>query len=359
MPAKLTQQNFINKANKKHNNFYDYSLVKYVNAVTKVKIICPKHGEFEQQPNNHLFGQGCIKCMGDNVRNARKSNHHVFINKLKNKQPSLYNHITFKSEYETSNKKMLLGSKYGDVLISPNKLLEGTYPNVSNSINPTEYIQNYIKYNYPQFNLKLKSKYINSNNKLLFESPYGDILLSYDSIIQGHINYNIGNAVNKHDYFLNMLKEKQPKYFLQNINFISYYKGNQNTIEFIINNIKYTSTPDTLLHGFFSIEKSKGRFNNTIIERNKLDFLNKFSILYKVRLYNNTENFYKIGITTNNLKQRMNSIPYNYEIVEIISTNLYDAYILEQDLHTQLSNFKYTPLIKFKGYTECFTNINK
>jgi hypothetical protein len=64
MSKKLNTLSFIEKANIKHNNYYNYSLVNYNNAVSKVIIICPKHGEFLQQPNNHLFGQGCIKCMG-------------------------------------------------------------------------------------------------------------------------------------------------------------------------------------------------------------------------------------------------------------------------------------------------------
>ena len=81
MPAKLTQEQFIEKAIKKHNGLYDYSLVKYIYAQTKVKIVCPTHGEFEQQPNNHLFGQRCIWCMGDNVRKARKFTKEQWIEK--------------------------------------------------------------------------------------------------------------------------------------------------------------------------------------------------------------------------------------------------------------------------------------
>ena len=56
----------IEKANKIHNNKYDYSLVEYKNAHTKVKIICPKHGVFEQRPNNHIdMKQGCPLCSGN------------------------------------------------------------------------------------------------------------------------------------------------------------------------------------------------------------------------------------------------------------------------------------------------------
>jgi len=61
MKKSLTTEEFINKANKIHNK-YDYSLVNYLNNNTKVKIICVKHGIFEQTPNSHLSGSGCAKC---------------------------------------------------------------------------------------------------------------------------------------------------------------------------------------------------------------------------------------------------------------------------------------------------------
>ena len=58
-----TTENFIEKANKKHGiGTYDYSKIKYINAYTKVEIICPKHGKFSQMPSSHLSGQGCPKC---------------------------------------------------------------------------------------------------------------------------------------------------------------------------------------------------------------------------------------------------------------------------------------------------------
>ena len=50
---------FKNKAKLIHGNKYDYSLVDYKKCDVKVKIICPKHGIFEQKPNDHLQGCGC------------------------------------------------------------------------------------------------------------------------------------------------------------------------------------------------------------------------------------------------------------------------------------------------------------
>lgn len=59
---KINKEEFINLANKIHNNKYDYSKVEYKNTSSKVCIICPEHGEFWQRVNRHLIGDGCPKC---------------------------------------------------------------------------------------------------------------------------------------------------------------------------------------------------------------------------------------------------------------------------------------------------------
>ena len=58
----LTTEDFIERAKKIHGDKYDYSKVEYINAKTPIKIICNKHGEFEQTPSNHLLKCGCPKC---------------------------------------------------------------------------------------------------------------------------------------------------------------------------------------------------------------------------------------------------------------------------------------------------------
>jgi hypothetical protein len=63
--SKLDTKLFIINAKKIHGNKYDYSKVNYIDARTNIKIICPKHGEFEQSPNNHISKkQGCYDCLG-------------------------------------------------------------------------------------------------------------------------------------------------------------------------------------------------------------------------------------------------------------------------------------------------------
>ena len=57
-----TTELFIEKSKKIHKDLYDYSKVNYINARKDVCIICVKHGEFWQNPNNHINGQGCPIC---------------------------------------------------------------------------------------------------------------------------------------------------------------------------------------------------------------------------------------------------------------------------------------------------------
>ena len=67
---KKTFEQFVAEANLKHNNYYDYSESKYINTTTDIKILCPKHGYFNQKPKKHLAGQGCPKC--GNLKRANK-----------------------------------------------------------------------------------------------------------------------------------------------------------------------------------------------------------------------------------------------------------------------------------------------
>jgi very-short-patch-repair endonuclease len=59
----LNTKIFIERSIEKHGKKFDYSQVEYINARTKVKIICPKHGVFEQTPQSHLSGNGCPTCL--------------------------------------------------------------------------------------------------------------------------------------------------------------------------------------------------------------------------------------------------------------------------------------------------------
>jgi hypothetical protein len=70
---KISEKKFIENAKIIHKNKYDYSKVNYKHSKQKVSIICSKHGEFKQNPNQHLQKQGCPQCsLEKNMLNSKE-----------------------------------------------------------------------------------------------------------------------------------------------------------------------------------------------------------------------------------------------------------------------------------------------
>jgi len=120
MPKKVTTQDFIIKSNNIHKNKYDYSLVIYINNRTKIKIICPIHGVFEQLPMNHIKGVGCSKCSNNKPLTTDE-----FILKSNHIHNNEYDYSL--TIYEKSNKKVkIICPIHGVFEQKPNNHLSGT-----------------------------------------------------------------------------------------------------------------------------------------------------------------------------------------------------------------------------------------
>lgn len=52
---------------------YDYSLVKYVNMNTPVEVVCKRHGSWSMRPAVHLRGSGCAKCDRETKKESTES----------------------------------------------------------------------------------------------------------------------------------------------------------------------------------------------------------------------------------------------------------------------------------------------
>lgn len=72
---------FIGAARKVHGDTYDYADVEYVNDSTNVDIRCRIHGLFQQTPNNHLSGKGCMDCGHARTGDAQRHTQEDFIAK--------------------------------------------------------------------------------------------------------------------------------------------------------------------------------------------------------------------------------------------------------------------------------------
>jgi hypothetical protein len=102
----LTKKEFIKKANKVHGDKYVYTNVKYVNANTKVCIICPEHGEFWQAGGNHIQGQGCPKCANEVNGERCRSSKEDFIKKARKVHGVKYDYS--KVDYVNSKTKVCI-----------------------------------------------------------------------------------------------------------------------------------------------------------------------------------------------------------------------------------------------------------
>jgi very-short-patch-repair endonuclease len=116
---KLTLDEFIKRANKIHNFKYDYSKTVYINAKTKLTIICKIHKEFNQRAIDHLNGYGCKLCKFDNQKLTTER----FIEKAKNIHGNKYNYS--KVEYKRNSiKVIIICNKHGEFEQTPNTHLD-------------------------------------------------------------------------------------------------------------------------------------------------------------------------------------------------------------------------------------------
>jgi len=115
---------FINKAKEIHRDKYDYSKVEYVSSQKKICIICPKHGEFWQRPNDHLNGHGCKKCAVEKKSEESRCDTNSFIEKCKKIHDNKYDYS--KTTYINNHTNVqIICPKHGEFQIRPNNHLNG------------------------------------------------------------------------------------------------------------------------------------------------------------------------------------------------------------------------------------------
>lgn len=123
----MTKEYFIKKATEIHDGFFNYDNVEFVDYKSKVKIVCPIHGEFLQSPREHLrIGRcGCPKCSHDKEVENRKSNLDDFIEKARLVHGDKYDYSKFVYE-RARNKSVIICPEHGEFLQSPDSHLRGS-----------------------------------------------------------------------------------------------------------------------------------------------------------------------------------------------------------------------------------------
>lgn len=135
MSKKLSFEEFVERSNKTHeNNDLIYDESSFNGSHQKVRIICPKHGEFWQIAKDHMNGQGCPICGREKSGLQRRSNTEKFISSFK----ELYGNKLDLSKfvYTKSNiKSTVICPIHGEFEATPNNLLRGRGCPICGNIN--------------------------------------------------------------------------------------------------------------------------------------------------------------------------------------------------------------------------------
>lgn len=114
-----------------HGNKYDLSLVEDVqNLLGKIRLVCPKHGVFEQTLHNHLQGKGCKKCYEESRVNKCNYTKEEFIECVKKTHDDfdMYDFVELPDKFSLKNLDKvieLLCKKHGKFKIKYRDFLNG------------------------------------------------------------------------------------------------------------------------------------------------------------------------------------------------------------------------------------------
>jgi len=115
---------FIERARAVHGGLYSYGKSVYRAAKIKVIITCPIHGDFEQNPNNHLSGKGCKSCGHVSTSDSKRIDTAEFITRARGVHGSRYDYAN--TSFMTSSEKVaILCEKHGQFMQTPNDHLRG------------------------------------------------------------------------------------------------------------------------------------------------------------------------------------------------------------------------------------------
>lgn len=154
----LTKSEFVKKANKIHNNKYDYNKTIYCKSKDNVKIICPIHGIFIQKPNSHLSGHGCPNCY--------ESKGKLKIKQLLDEENIDY---VFQKSFDDCRNKNNRKLKFDFYLPKQNMLIE--YDGKQH-YEPIEYFGGQNSFKIIQEYDKIKNSYVKNNNIKLIRISY-------------------------------------------------------------------------------------------------------------------------------------------------------------------------------------------
>jgi hypothetical protein len=264
----MTRDEFIEKAKFKHGDKYDYSLVKadYKRGKDSVKIICPKHGVFEQLGESHLYGCGCNKCAIEFRAEKVRSNDSDFIKKAKIIHGDIYDYSLV--NYKSAIKKVkIICNIHGTFEQRPNDHLNrhgcphcGVETVAIKRTKNTEHfiekanIEHHFKYDYS------KSKYINNRSLICIICPnHGEFWQKANSHLNGLGCAKCSGSFMNTEYFIEKASIKHENKY--NYSKVDYKRTDIEVCIICPEHGEFYQTPNNHLYGF-GCPKCSGKFMN-------------------------------------------------------------------------------------------------
>lgn len=335
----------------------------------KVKnIICKVHGEFDCNIRTHVEGNGgCKKCQYEKLSHINAMTEKDVITKLEkgrklvrlNNSKDIILECEEHGEYKSNNEALYRKNQGCTKCTEEDRHNQSLY-----------YYCNLIQEIYPSMKIEVKGGIIscycdehNTETKLSVSTAAGKT--SSGVLICKRCSRELKSSNNRTDRgdFITASINKYGDIF-------DYSK-----MKYVNNNTKITLTCKQ--HGDFTVypvNHARGvlggckvcQSNNARVTcwknvRNALDggYAEKDTYFYVVKFSDPTEEFYKVGVARNGVKQRYSGSRYNHFTIDYIlekRISEFKAVLLE---HFLLYNFnRYEPITKFAGHTECFKEIN-
>lgn len=365
-----TKEEFIEKSREKHGDKYDYSLVNYVNSSTKVKIICQKHGIFEQVANTHcLRGDICPSCSLEERGDRNRTPLEVFMQKSNEIHNYKFDY-SLVHDYKRLNEHLtIICPIHGEFKQSGGSHMRGSdcekcsyeKRGVDYSISKEELLKRFKSFgNGLIYDL---SNYKNTNSKISYYcETHGHVTQSAQKHLRGK---NCSKCSKKVVWNTSNTEEFVKKALEVHSGFYNYSKSvyERNSKPVIINckfHGDFIQRPNTHLLGAgcptcANIFSNANDYIENVEDAKKLP-----CVFYIVSLKTEDEGFIKIGISrfpNNRFKGIFHDSHKIYKPcpIYLFNTNLFEAAYLENKLFKEYKHLKYKPINYFAGHTECFS----
>ena len=249
-------------------------------------------------------------------------------------------------------KPILFKTKYGICQYPTARQLynENQIPTIKCALNKTEYFMEMLREKYPEIAEQVvpQSEYKAMKEKMLFNTRFGIVSINPDMLMSGHVP-SIRSAIDRKDYF-----KKQLEYLYDG-------KGYEFDIESSSTDrhkgrVKFICP----IHGEQWVDSDGIFLGHGCPECNQ--GWTKSNIFYLIKLYNETESFYKLGISyidINNKVRRYRDykkLGYNVEQIKLLQ---FEDFMQCRDFETKMKhiikNSIYMPNNwTSNGTTECF-----